>query len=273
MKLGKLLKIVVLPTAVGLVVWLEKRRPLRCSVESKTVRTTRNLLMMGTASAAFALVEQPLINRLTRFVEKKNFGLLKIFKLPTKIEMVLAIILLDYTLYLWHFLAHKSPFLWRFHLVHHIDLDLDSTTAYRFHFGEILLSVFWRTMQILLIGASPSAVKLWQALMFPAVVFHHSNFKLPPGLDENLSLIFVTPKLHGIHHSAVQTETNSNWSTIFSIWDRLHRTLKTGIDQDKIVIGVPAYQNSSDVCLKELLILPFTEQKSDWQISAGNENG
>lgn len=161
MKFGKLLKIVAFPVAIGLVVLVEKNRPLRKTVESKTIRSARNLLMVGTASAAMMLVEKPVIDKLTKFVEKNNFGLLKIFKLPRSLENALAILLLDYSLYLWHVSTHKVPFLWRFHLVHHVDLDLDSSTAYRFHFGEILISVIWRAMQILLIGASPQAVKLW----------------------------------------------------------------------------------------------------------------
>lgn len=272
MKLGKLLKIIALPAAVGLLVWLEKRRPLRKEIELKAVRRKRNLLMVGTASAAMVLVEQPVINRLTKFVEKNNFGLLKIFKLPRALEIALAILLLDYTLYLWHVSTHKIPFLWRFHLVHHIDLDLDSSTAYRFHFGEILISVIWRAMQILLIGASPEAVKLWQTIMLPAVLFHHSNLKLPDDCDDRLSRIFITPKLHGIHHSAVQAETDSNWSTILSIWDRLHGTLKTDVKQDEITIGVPAFQNPQDVKLAKLIKLPFIKQKPSWQLSDGGKN-
>lgn len=267
MKLGKLLKIIALPAAIGLVIWIENRRPLRHPVESKTIRAGRNLFMVGTASAAMMLAEQPMVNRLTRFVEERNFGLLKIYKLPRLIEIFVAVLLLDYTLYLWHYFTHKVPFLWRFHLVHHVDLDLDSLTAYRFHFGEILISVLWRAMQILLIGASPEAVRVWQMMTFPAVLFHHSNIELPADFDERLNRILVTPKMHGIHHSTVQAETDSNWSTIFSIWDKLHGTLKTGIPQDEIVIGIPAFQHPQDVELEEILKLPFIEQKPSWQFS------
>jgi len=272
MKIGKLFKIIALPVAVGLVVLLEIKRPLRKTVESKPMRSGRNLLMIGTASAAMMLAEQPVINKLTKFVEKNNFGLLKIFKLPQKLEIILAILLLDYTLYLWHVSTHKVPFLWRFHLVHHVDLDLDSSTAFRFHFGEILISVIWRAMQILLIGASPQAVKLWQSIMLPAVLFHHSNIKLPLDFDERLRKIIVTPKMHGIHHSAVLEETDSNWSTILSVWDRVHGTMKTDVRQDEITIGVPAYQNPQDVGLNKLIVLPFVEQRQGWQISDTKEN-
>lgn len=275
MKIGSLIKFLAIPAAVGaigLLNWLEKRRPLRKTVESKEIRTVRNLLMAGSASAAMIIFEKPAIDFFTKFVEDRRIGFLKIFKLPRSIETILAIILLDYTLYLWHISTHKVPFLWRFHLVHHVDLDLDSSTAYRFHFGEIIISVLWRIMQILLIGASPQAIKSWQTLLFPAVLFHHSNLKLPDDWDEKLSQIIITPRLHGIHHSVVQAETDSNWSTIFSVWDRLHRTLKTDVNESEIKIGVPAFQNSQELKFIYLLELPFLEQKPSWQISDDKEN-
>lgn len=272
MKLGKLLTFAGLPIAVGLLILVEKKSPLRKDVEEKSVRRKTNLLIAGTASAAMILVEKPVINKLTRFAEEKRIGLLKLLRLPRALETTLAVLLLDYTLYLWHVSTHRVPFLWRFHLVHHVDLDLDSSTAYRFHFGEILISVIWRAMQILLIGASPEAVKLWQTIMLPAVLFHHSNIKLPDDFDEKLSRIIITPKLHGIHHSAVQAETDSNWSTIFSIWDRLHGTWKTDVEQDEITIGVPAFQNPQDIELEKLIKLPFIKQRPSWQLSDGQEN-
>jgi sterol desaturase/sphingolipid hydroxylase (fatty acid hydroxylase superfamily) len=273
MKLKSLIKLIAVPAAIGaigLLTLLEKRRPLRKTVEPKEKRLVRNLLMAGSASLAMSVFEKPAIDFFTKFVENHKIGLLKIVKLPPAIETFLAVILLDYTFYLWHVSTHKVPFLWRFHLVHHVDLDLDSSTAYRFHFGEITISVLWRIMQILLIGASPQAVKIWQILLFPAVLFHHSNLKLPIGLDEKLSQFIITPKLHGIHHSAIQAETDSNWSSILSVWDRLHGTLKTDVNQSEITIGVPTFQNPNELNLFNLLELPFQEQKESWKLTAGN---
>ncbi|HMS42177.1 MAG TPA: hypothetical protein PKE69_18230, partial [Pyrinomonadaceae bacterium] len=117
MKIGSLIKFLAIPAtvgAIGLLTWLEKRRPLRKTVESKEIRTVRNLLMAGSASAAMILFEKPAIDFFTKFVEDRRIGFLKIFKLPHSIETILAIILLDYTLYLWHVSTHKVPFLWRF---------------------------------------------------------------------------------------------------------------------------------------------------------------
>ncbi len=267
--LSKLLKFVAVSAAFGAVVWLEKRRPLRKSVESKIIRDTRNLAVAGIGAIVLAVAEKPVTDRLTKFVKDKNVGLLKIFKLPRFLETVLAVVLLDYTLYLWHVLTHKLPFLWRFHLVHHVDLDLDASTALRFHFGELTISVLFRAAQIVIIGVSPDALKIWQMILFPAILFHHSNIELSPEIDKKLSRFIVTPRLHGIHHSNIREETDSNWSSILTVWDRLHNTLKTDVPQSEIVIGVPAYQQKQDVNLVEILKLPFENQRPDWQLTDG----
>ncbi len=154
----KFLTIISFPIALGtfgVLIWLENRRPLRGSVEPKLKRNIRNLTIAGFAAVALQMAEQPLARPLTKLVERKNLGLLKIVRLPKTLETTLAIILMDYTLYLWHVLTHKVPFLWRFHLVHHVDLDLDASTALRFHFGELTISTLWRAAQIVTIGVSP----------------------------------------------------------------------------------------------------------------------
>ena len=186
--------------------------------------------------------------------------------MPRLPETVLAVILMDYTLYVWHVLTHKIPFLWRFHLVHHVDRDLDASTALRFHFAEMTISVVWRAAQILVIGVSPVSFAAWQAFLLPSILFHHSNLRLPKELEEKINRFFVTPRMHGIHHSTVRAETDSNWSSGLTVWDALHGTLKTGVAQNEITIGVPAYQNREDIVLTELLKMPFEEQKNDWQL-------
>lgn len=269
MNLSKLLKFVAVPLAFGAIVWLEKRRPLRKSVESKLVRDSRNLVVAVIAAAALTVFEKPVTSRLTKFVAEKNVGLLKIFKLPRFLEIALAVILLDYTLYLWHVLTHKSAFLWRFHLVHHVDLDLDASTAVRFHFGELIISVAWRAAQIVAIGVTPDALKRWQMFLFPSIIFHHSNIELSPEIDKKLSRFLITPRLHGIHHSNVQAETDSNWSSGLSIWDKLHGTYRADVSQDEIVVGVSAYRQKEEVKLLEILKLPFEDQRPSRQLTDG----
>lgn len=241
--------------------FLESRRPLRNQTEPKLRRTARNLVIASTAGAAINFLENPVANRLTKFVEKENFGLVKILRLPKFLETALAVVLLDYTLYLWHVLTHKLPFLWRFHQIHHADLDLTVSTAVRFHFGEMSISVLFRAGQILLIGVSPNALKIWQTLLMLSVFFHHSNVRLPKGLERKLENFIMTPRLHGIHHSIEPDEMNSNWSSGLTVWDFLHGTFRDDVKQDEITIGVAGYETTEDVTFGKMLIEPFESFK------------
>ncbi len=243
---------------------LERRRPLRREVEPKGERTARNLAVAGLAAASLQLVERPVVDRLTALVEKRRWGLVKVLRLPRWLEVGLALLLMDYTLYLWHVLNHRMPFLWRFHLPHHVDLDLDSSTALRFHFGELILASGWRAAQVTVIGVSPLALSIWQTFVLLSVLFHHSNVRLPIEVEEKLRYVFVTPRMHGIHHSIVKEETDSNWSSGLTVWDWLHGTLRLDIPQEKITIGVPAYREPNEVTLEATLEMPFVRQRPTW---------
>ncbi|MET0646461.1 MAG: sterol desaturase family protein [Pyrinomonadaceae bacterium] len=252
--------------AFGALVWLERRRPLRAERESKLARSARNLAVAAAGAAAIQLTEAPLAERLTALVERRRWGLLKLLRLPAWVEVAAAVVLLDYTLYLWHVLTHKVPGLWRFHVVHHVDLDLDTTTALRFHFAELTVSAPWRAAQILVIGVSPHALSVWQTLLMLSILFHHSNVRLPVELERRLNLFVVTPRMHGIHHSLVQEETNSNWSSGLTLWDRLHGTLRLDVPQGEIEIGVPAYRDPREVGLASILSLPFRGERPTWRL-------
>lgn len=252
--------------ACGLLWLLERRRPLRPSVEPKLKRNVRNLAVAGVAAAALQLVEQPVIQPLTALVEKRSWGLLKRVRLPQWLEVALAVILMDYTLYLWHVLTHRVPLLWRFHVAHHVDLDLDASTALRFHFGELALSTGWRAAQVILIGVAPLALSVWQTFVLLSILFHHSNVRLPFEVERKLNRFVVTPRMHGIHHSIIREETDANWSSGLTLWDWLHGTLRLNVPQDAITIGVPAYRVPEEVELGAVLKLPFIEQRPTWLV-------
>jgi sterol desaturase/sphingolipid hydroxylase (fatty acid hydroxylase superfamily) len=167
-------------------------------------------------------------------------------------------------------MLHRVPVLWRCHAVHHIDLELDASTALRFHFTEFLASVPYRAAQVVLIGVRPPALKTWQILTGLSVVFHHSNIRLPFALERRLSRFVVTPRMHGIHHSIVPEETNSNFSSGLTVWDVLHRTLRLNVRQDEITIGLPAYRQPEEVTLPTLMHLPFTEQRDHARLPDGS---
>jgi len=251
--------------------WLEHRRPLRRPVEPKLRRSARNLSVAVLSGVALQVTERPLIAALVSIVERHRWGLLKQWSMPRWLEAPLAVALMDYTLYLWHVLMHRSPWLWRLHLPHHVDLDLDASTALRFHFSELVASIAWRGGQVVLIGVSPSAYSAWQKLLMLSILFHHSNVELPIELERWLSRIIVTPRLHGIHHSIIRDETDSNWSSGLTLWDWLHGTLKVNVPQQAITIGVPAYRQSRDVSLPKVILMPFVRQPPSWQLPGNGE--
>lgn len=246
--------------------------PLRRTVESKLTRNIRNLTIAGLSAMAVQMVELPVAMHLSIMVGNKEWGLLHFVSLPRWAEVTLAVMLLDYTLYVWHVLTHRIPWLWRFHVVHHADLDMDASTALRFHFGEMVASVPWRAGQILLIGVSPLSFGIWQSFLFVMILFHHSNVRLPIVIERRLNLLIVTPRMHGIHHSIIREETDSNWSSGLTLWDWLHRTLRLDIPQEEITIGVPAYHTPAETSLLKMLKLPFIKkQKPSWQLAEGGQ--
>jgi sterol desaturase/sphingolipid hydroxylase (fatty acid hydroxylase superfamily) len=234
--------------------------------QDKLTRDARNLLMSVMTAATVSIAEKPVTAPLSQAVERNNWGLLKLGRLPIWAELLFSVVLLDYTLYMWHYLTHKVPFLWRFHLVHHVDMDLDASTALRFHAGEMLLSVPWRAAQVLLLGISPLGLALWQTLTLMEIMFQHSNLRLPEGIERYLVHLIVTPRMHGIHHSIVREETDSNWATIFSWPDRLHGTMQLNVPQQAITIGVAAYQKPEELSIGRIMKLPFVTHRPNRQL-------
>jgi sterol desaturase/sphingolipid hydroxylase (fatty acid hydroxylase superfamily) len=247
----------IVGVAVIAIAWRETRRPLRRRLERRLVHTVRNAAVGAAGAAAVHLVETPIIVPFAYLIEGRGIGLLHNVPLPRWLTVVVACVLMDYTLYVWHVLVHKHPWLWRFHVVHHADLDLDASTAVRFHFGELIISIPWRLAQIALIGTSPRALVIWQTATLVSILFHHSNARLPEGLERALSRVLVTPRMHGIHHSVMNDEVNSNWSSGLAVWDRLHGTFRLDVPQDAITIGVPEYRQPREVTLGRMLALPF----------------
>lgn len=249
--------------------FLERRKPLRRSVEPKWRRTARNLAVAALSTISLQTTERPVTTKLTAAVDAKRLGLLKVRKLPQSIERLAGLLLLDYTLYVWHVLTHKVPLLWRFHKVHHADLDLDASTGIRFHFGEMLISVLFRAAQVRLLGISARTLRLWNVGLLLEVMFHHSNIRLPDRVERLLSRIIITPRLHGIHHSVLGHEMDSNWSSGLTAWDFLHRTFRDDVPQREIVIGIPEVRSPEMATLRKVLALPF-RGKDDSSATTGS---
>ena len=258
--------------AFVLLIWQERRRPFRKRIEPDLKHGARNLAIAAVGAIAMFVFESPLVQPLARLVEQRRWGLMGKLQLPIWAEAALAILLMDYTFYVWHVLLHRAPLLWRFHAVHHVDLDLDTTTALRFHFGELLVSVPWRAAQVLAIGLSPFTFAAWQVWFALCVMFHHSNVRLPNRWERRINRILVTPRMHGVHHSNHPDDTNSNWSSGLTMWDWLHGTLRLGISQNEIEIGIPAFHDPSSIVLPKLLTMPFEEQPVYWRFPDGRQH-
>ena len=243
---------------------VEGSKQLRKRVQLRWHRIFINFIVSLPAFTLLRLLLIPAMVWLAAQNEGWRFGLNYLYNLPAWLEATIAFILLDYTNYLWHILNHKVPLLWRFHLVHHTDADLDVTTAIRFHFGEIVGSVFFRGAAVVLVGASPVLVLIYEIVFEACTQFHHSNTKLPLKVERVLNRLMVTPRMHGIHHSVVRSETDSNYSVIFSWWDRMHRTINLHIPQQQVVVGVPMYSNHQELTVGFLLKLPFTKIR-EWK--------
>jgi sterol desaturase/sphingolipid hydroxylase (fatty acid hydroxylase superfamily) len=233
---------------------------------------TRVLINLSISALAFAtasVVVQPVVARLLRWTSHEPFGLIPLAGLSGGVGFVFGFLLLDLSFYYWHVALHRIPLLWRFHNVHHIDPDLDVSTGFRFHFGEIALSSAFRSVQIGLIGPSFGTFAVYELAFHVNTIFHHSNVRLPVGLERLLNKLFVTPRMHGIHHSQVRDETNSNYGVVFPWWDRLHRTLRLNVPQADIIIGIPGYSLPADNALWHCLSLPFRAQRNYWRTPDG----
>ncbi len=264
---GWLPGVLVLGSLAALVV-LERAFPLRRRVEKRNTRDLRNLALAATTGVALRIAEKPVVEPLAELVARRRWGLLQWRplgrSLPAPVEAALALALMDYTLYLWHILLHRWPLLWRCHLVHHVDLDLSASTAIRFHFSEMVLSVPWRAAQIVLIGVRPPMLKAWQTATLIEVLFQHSDLRLPRGVERALQWVVVTPRMHGIHHSSVRDETDSNWSSGLTLWDWLHGTLRRDVPQRAITIGTAGYREPRELGLPALIAMPFATQRPAW---------
>ncbi|MEP7252272.1 MAG: sterol desaturase family protein [Ginsengibacter sp.] len=249
----------VLVVIFWILFFIESKFELRKRVQNKWQRSVVNSIVSIPSFILLRFMFLPAMIWLSIQNERMHFGLNYLYDLPLWAEALIGIFIFDYTNYLWHILNHRIPFLWRFHLVHHTDLDLDLSTATRFHFGEMIGSVFFRGAFVFLSGASPLIVIIYEIIFETATMFHHSNTNLPIRFEKALNKVIVTPRMHGIHHSIIKNEADSNYSVIFSFWDRLHDTVKLNIHQDDVVIGVPAYGDRQELTAEYLLKLPFTK--------------
>ena len=233
------------------------RRRLRVS---KAVRWTSNIGIVVVDTALVRLLFPAAAAGIAMEVGSLGWGLFNALAWPFWVEVLLAVVLLDLVIYWQHVVFHAVPGLWRLHMVHHADLDIDLTTGVRFHPFEILISMVIKVVAIGALGAAPVAVILFEIVLSATSIFNHGNVVLPSGLDRLLRLVVVTPDMHRVHHSVVARETNSNFGFNLPWWDRLFGTYRAqpAAGHEGMTIGLAQFRDPRRQWLWHMLALPFT---------------
>ncbi len=232
--------------------------PYRPSTVSKVKRWINNIALTIFNSLVLNLLFAAAIVKTTMYVTSNQLGVLNLVAWPFWLKILATIVFMDLMLYVWHLLNHEMPLFWRFHRVHHADLNMDVSTATRFHIGELAISACIKISLIFFIGAPWLGVVIFESALVLSAQLHHSSLKVPRWFEAIYWVLFVPPSMHRIHHSVVINERNTNYGTIFSLWDRILGTLLTHVDQEKIRIGVGAYNRPEKLNFHQLLAMPIT---------------
>jgi sterol desaturase/sphingolipid hydroxylase (fatty acid hydroxylase superfamily) len=242
--------------------------PRRERSYSRWRRWPSNLGIVFLNSALVKLIFPFAAVALAASAEAQGWGLLGAVVLPFWLKVVVAVVILDFAIYLQHVLVHAVPVLWRLHRMHHADLDFDVTTGARFHPVEILLSMGIKFMVISALGAPAIAVLIFEVLLNATAMFNHGNVRIPVGLDRFLRWIVVTPDMHRVHHSIVVRETNSNFGFNLPWWDRLFGTYRAqpAAGHEDMTIGIEQFRDGRELWLDRLLVQPFRGPASGYPI-------
>jgi sterol desaturase/sphingolipid hydroxylase (fatty acid hydroxylase superfamily) len=258
-RLGAFLAVFAVMSALELLI------PKRRLTAAKARRWLTNLTIVGVDSLLVRLMASfavPLAAVAAAFyAEQQGFGLFNWTGWPLWFETLLALAALDFALWLQHLASHKLSVLWRLHQMHHADVDIDVTTAIRFHPIEIGLSMLWKILWVLVLGVSPLAVLLFEVILNGAAMFNHANVALPARLDALLRRVIVTPDMHRVHHSVMRREHDSNYGFNLSIWDRLFGTYTAQPEKghEGMTIGLAPYQSADPTRITWSLVLPFKD--------------
>jgi sterol desaturase/sphingolipid hydroxylase (fatty acid hydroxylase superfamily) len=244
--------------ALAEIVW-----PRRLLTVSKLQRWRGNLAIIVINSLFIRLVTPVAPYAMAAVATANGWGLFPLLKLSGVPVLVATVLLLDLIIYCQHRAFHRIPLFWRIHRMHHTDLDLDVSSGARFHPFEIALSLAIKTVAVLLLGASPYAVVLFEIILNATSMFNHANLRIPTSVDRLLRVVLVTPDMHRVHHSVILRETDSNFGFSASWWDRLFGTYRAEPrdGHERMVIGLKEYRKPGQLGLHQLLALPFVSLK------------
>ncbi len=220
-------------------------------------RWPHNFIMIFIGSLAAKLIFPLGMGAISTYTKSIGLGLFNFFEIPFIIEILLSIFILDFAVYLQHLIFHKVHFLWRFHRVHHSDIDLDTTSALRFHPIEIIISLIYKCIWILAFGFSLESILIFEIILNFMAMFNHSNIYIPARLEKVLRIFIVTPQMHIIHHSVEQYESDTNYGFNFSFWDRALKTYSKKFTSSGM-IGNKRFRTSKEHNILEILKQPFS---------------
>jgi sterol desaturase/sphingolipid hydroxylase (fatty acid hydroxylase superfamily) len=232
------------------------RRPL---ATSKSARWFSNLGLVLIDSVIVRLAFPAGLAGVAFLAQQRGWGLFNQFELSTLLKIIFSVLILDLAIYLQHVMFHSAPLLWRLHMVHHSDMDIDVTTGVRFHPIEILLSMGIKMVVVVLTGAPPASVLIFEIILNGTSMFNHGNVRYPQQIDPFLRLVVVTPEMHRVHHSTIRWETNSNLGFSFPWWDRLFGTYRNQPAKGhlEMIIGLDQYKEPKKLTFLWLIALPF----------------
>lgn len=225
----------------------------------KAKRWMTNLSMVILSSVCLRIIFPAAAVGTALYAQTMGWGLFNMVDVPIIVAGLIAFVVLDFAVWLEHLASHKIPLLWRIHRMHHSDQGFDLTTALRFHPLEIVLSMVWKAMIIIVLGAPAAAVLVFEIVLNGMAMFNHANARLPLKIDRVVRKVLVTPDMHRVHHSTVQRETDSNYGFNFSFWDRLFATYvdQPAAGHDGMKIGLDEYDGPQTSQLGWSLLLPF----------------
>lgn len=242
--------------ALGVCLWGESLVPLFSRDSRARLRHgARNVVIGGINGIVLTLGFTALVVAAIRWGINHPIGLLHWLSLPAGAERLIGFIAFDLWMYGWHRANHALPWLWRFHRVHHSDPAVDATSALRFHVGEMVLSTILRLAVIPLLGMTLGDLVLYELCLEPVILFHHSNIALPERWDRWLRFLIVSPNMHRVHHSDLPMDTNSNYASIFSAWDRLGGTYRRR-DVATVQYGLKEFREPRWQTLRGVLLTP-----------------
>lgn len=234
-----------------------ERPALSGALKSRRWRT--NLALVVLSSIVLRIVFPAGAVGIALIAEAHGWGLMRMAGLHGLPAGVLAFVILDLAIWAFHVASHKVPLLWRLHRVHHADPGFDVTTGLRFHPFEIVVSMAWKAVVVVLLGPPVLAVLMFEVVLNASAMFSHANVRLPPRLDALLRRVIVTPDMHRVHHSALRRETDSNYGFNFAFWDRLFSTYvpQPRDGHEAMIIGLDGGQSQGAERLGRSLAIPI----------------